>query len=172
MTDSARATSTQGKNDLYGVTRIVSGGQTGVDRAALDFALAQKIEHGGWCPKGRLAEDGAIPNQYVLRETESREYRVRTERNVVDSDGTLLLYRYRLSGGTLLTHRFAKEHERPVYRVRLERPGNWLPLIEWLQDTAITTLNVAGPRESSNPGIAEETRLALEALQKACPILE
>ncbi|MFN3190977.1 MAG: putative molybdenum carrier protein [Aureliella sp.] len=157
---------------LYGVTRIVSGGQTGVDRAALDFAIASQIEHGGWCPKGRLAEDGTIPQFYALTETESREYRVRTERNVVDSDGTLLLYRNRLSGGTLLTHRYAKQHQRPVCRVRLERPGNWLAVIEWLKEHEIRILNVAGPRESSNPGVAADALRALEALQTACPILD
>lgn len=159
-------------NQLYGVTRIVSGGQTGVDRAALDFAIANQIEHGGWCPRGRLAEDGPIPEFYRLEETESSEYRVRTERNVVDSDGTLLLYRFRLSGGTLLTHRFAKQHQRPVCRVRLDRSNPWLPVMEWLQDNDIQVLNVAGPRESSNPGIGDETRRALDAFITAFPLLD
>lgn len=86
-----------------GVRRIVSGGQTGVDRAALDVAMQLSIEHGGWCPRGRLAEDGTIPSRYDLRETRSAKYHVRTERNVVDSDATLILYRKSLTGGTLLT---------------------------------------------------------------------
>ena len=72
--------------------KIVSGGQSGVDRAALDFALENKIPCGGWCPKGRLAEDGRIHHRYPLRETSSTDYRVRTQANVEDSDGTLILY--------------------------------------------------------------------------------
>src|SRR3954462_12829698 len=69
---------------------IVSGGQTGADRAALDWAIANGIRHGGWCPRGRLAEDGVIPDFYKLRETVSTEYAVRTERNICDSDGTVI----------------------------------------------------------------------------------
>ncbi len=91
-------------------SRIVSGGQTGVDRAALDVAIALGIEHGGWCPRGRLAEDGTIPARYLLRETSSSEYAVRTEQNVIDSDGTLVIYYQRLQRGSLLTYRLAKEH--------------------------------------------------------------
>src|SRR5688572_12994856 len=89
------------------VQRIVSGGQTGVDRGALDAAIALGIEHGGWCPRGRLAEDGQIPRRYQLTETKTSKYRERTERNVLDSDGTLILFRALLSGGTELTRRLA-----------------------------------------------------------------
>ena len=92
--------------------KIISGGQTGVDRAALDVAVELEIPHGGWCPKGRLAEDGRIPDSYKLRETTSREYAVRTEQNVLDSDGTLILYRESISGGTELTLRLAEKHRR------------------------------------------------------------
>ena len=94
-----------GPEPTYIPSRIVSGGQTGVDRAALDVAIAIGIEHGGWCPAGRLAEDGVVPPQYDLRETDSNEYPVRTELNVADSDATLILYEGKLKGGTLLTQK-------------------------------------------------------------------
>jgi len=135
--------------------RIVSGGQTGVDRAALDVALELGLEHGGWCPRGRLAEDGEIPTRYGLRETASAEYRVRTEQNVVDSDGTLILTVGEPGGGTALTVTFCRKHGRPCLVLDLEA----LPddpaetLARWLGEHRIATLNVAGPRESGAPGI-------------------
>lgn len=133
--------------------RIVSGGQTGVDRAALDVAIELGIEHGGWCPRGRIAEDGQIPPIYQLRETEAAEYSVRTERNVIDSDGTLILYQTRLQGGTQLTNRLAKSHGKPLLCVRLDHTVNIGAIQKWLRDAQIQSLNVAGPRESSRPGI-------------------
>lgn len=142
---------------MLGVQRIVSGGQTGVDRAALDAAISLNIEHGGWCPRGRLAEDGVIPSRYQLRETEATEYGVRTEQNVVDSDGTLLLYKERLQRGTLLTYRMAQKHARPALRVRLDRPLDVPAIQRWLVDNKIRTVNIAGPRASSCPGIEQET---------------
>ena len=99
---------------------IVSGGQTGVDRAALDVAIAIGIGHGGWCPAGRLSEDGTIPSRYDLQETDSPEYPVRTEKNVIDSDATLLLYEGRLKGGTLLTRRICVRHGKPDLVVRID----------------------------------------------------
>src|SRR4030042_6079458 len=93
--------------------KILSGGQTGADRSALDVAIALGISHGGWCPRGRLAEDGRIPDRYQLRETDYREYAVRTEQNVVDSDATLILCSGVLSGGTELTLRLAERHHGP-----------------------------------------------------------
>jgi len=133
--------------------KIVSGGQTGVDRAALDAAIALGWEHGGWCPRGRLAEDGAIPERYRLVETESRQYAARTERNVVDSDATLILSRGPLSGGTELTRQFCRRHGRPHRVVDLEQPGPPVELADWLRRHRVAVLNVAGPRESQSPGI-------------------
>lgn len=145
------------------VKRIVSGGQTGVDRAALDIAIELGIEHGGWCPKGRIAEDGRIPSLYQLRETNVPEYSVRTERNVIDSDGTLILYQAKLQGGTLLTQRLAKSHGKPLAIVRLDLPIDIRTIQQWLSEYQIESLNVAGPRESSRPGIGP---LAANALRR------
>src|SRR5690606_31296737 len=92
---------------------IISGGQTGVDRAALDAALALGIEHGGWCPLGRWAEDGRIPERYRLRETNSPDYAVRTCRNVDEADATLIVAPAPLIGGTRLTYEYAVQTGKP-----------------------------------------------------------
>lgn len=138
--------------------KIISGGQTGVDRGALDAAIALGIEHGGWCPQGRLAEDGRIPDCYRLEEIDSPDYPLRTERNVFDSDATLILRRGQLSGGTLLTLRFTEEHGRPCLVVDLEAPLSPADVRQWLREYKVAVLNVAGPRESQSPGIAQLTR--------------
>ncbi len=140
--------------------RIVSGGQTGADRAALDWAILEGIEHGGWCPEGRLAEDGRIPNQYQVVELEGGGYRARTRRNVLDSDGTLIVNRGLMEGGTLLTQQFAEKLGKP-YLVFQADPGlrveQSASLANWLGENQIRVLNVAGPRESNKPGIYIET---------------
>jgi len=135
--------------------KIISGGQTGVDRGALDAAIALGIEHGGWCPQGRLAGDGRIPDRYRLEETDSPDYPIRTERNVLDSDATLILCRGQISGGTLLTLRFAEQHQRPCLAVDLDMPLPPAEIRQWLRENNIKVLNVAGPRESQSPGIAQ-----------------
>ena len=147
----------------HGVERIVSGGQTGVDRGALDAAIALGIPHGGWCPRGRGAEDGVIADKYQLQEHASRDYAERTRQNVIDSDGTLILYRERLQGGTLLTHRFAQQLNKPLLRMRLDRPVHYDRIVLWLQTSSIRVLNIAGPRGSSHSGIA---MLAFEVVCK------
>jgi hypothetical protein len=148
--------------------KIVSGGQTGVDRAALDVALAAGVVVGGWCPRGRKAEDGVIPETYPLHETPSAHYRERTERNVRDSDGTLILVRGNVSGGTALTVQFALAQGRPHRVVRLDRPGAMAEepgaTLDWIAANGIATLNVAGPRESQRPGITEAARAFMENL--------
>lgn len=136
-------------------SRIVSGGQTGVDRGALDAAMALGIPHGGWCPKGRLAEDGTIPLLYELAETDTPAYAARTERNVLDSDATLILCRGRPSGGTDLTLRLARRHARPCTLVDLDEPA-LAGVRRWLATVQPATLNIAGPRESQAPGIASQ----------------
>ncbi len=147
--------------DSHFVRRIVSGGQTGVDRGGLEAAIALGIEHGGWCPRGRIAEDGSIPPDYRLIESASSDYWVRTEQNVVDSDGTILLYRDTLSGGTKFTQKMAKKHSRPYCLVNLNSDWEPRPIRQWLNEHQISVLNVAGPRESSQPGIFAESRDAL-----------
>lgn len=138
------------------IERLVSGGQTGVDRAALDVAIACGIPHGGWCPRGRLSEAGPIPARYQLTETDSAKYWVRTEQNVIDSDGTLILYRRERSGGTSFTERMTHKHGRPCccLDLMLDPPPDTVK--QWINGTAICTLNVAGPRESTAPGIYQQ----------------
>jgi hypothetical protein len=150
-----------------GVRRIVSGGQSGVDRAALDVALARGIPCGGWCPRGRRAEDGPLPPRYPLTETPSAGYAERTTWNVRDSDGTLILNAGRLSNGTRLTAREARALGRPHLLIPLDRqtPAAQVRAIRaWLREHRISTLNVAGPRESKRPGIYRLAAALLRAL--------
>lgn len=146
------------------VEKIISGGQTGVDRAALDVALAMGIHCGGWCPKGRRAEDGRIPSRYPLLEITSSSYAPRTKRNVRESDATLILIRGEPRGGTLLTHRTAAQLDKPCLSVDLDAPTALADIRVWLRANAIRILNVAGPRESQSPGIALEATRLLHAL--------
>ena len=143
--------------------RIVSGGQTGVDRAALDVALELGIPCGGWCPKGRRAEDGLIPEAYPLNESPTANYAERTALNVKDSDGTLILSRGPLRGGTALTKTFAERYRRPYLVVELRDATPQL-IHEWLSENSIRILNVAGPRETSQPGITRQAATFLRAL--------
>ncbi|QDU61107.1 Putative molybdenum carrier [Planctomycetes bacterium Pan216] len=138
--------------------KIVSGGQTGVDRAALEAAIALNIAHGGWCPKGRRAEDGTVPSRYELVEADSRDYAVRTERNVVDSDGTLIVAPGELSGGTALTAKLCRNHEKPLLVLSLEEPAAGERFPTWLAESSIEVLNVAGPRESEVEGESLQVR--------------
>ncbi len=140
------------KPSVHIPNKIVSGGQTGVDRAGLELALAMGIEHGGWCPRGRLAEDGRIPPHYKLKETPSRDYKARTRQNVIDSDATLILYATKVSGGTLLTRRIAVELDRPYLCVRISDQAA-AEIAEWLNEVRPSVLNIAGPRDSSSPNI-------------------
>ena len=135
------------------IEKIVSGGQTGVDRAALDCAIALDIPHGGWCPAGRSAEDGIIPGRYRLVETDSPEYVDRTRKNVEDSDGTLILNRETLEGGTVATLAFARSLNKPFMLVDLDDPPGADAVRNWLVTNKIKRCNVAGPRESKRPSI-------------------
>jgi hypothetical protein len=144
------------------IEKIVSGGQTGVDRAGLDVAMALGLDCGGWCPKGRRAEDGVIPAHYVLRETPSADYRQRTEWNVRDSDATLILTRGEPAGGTALTQRLAVAWRKPCLIVDLQTDPAPRTVRSWLATHSVAVLNIAGPRESGCPGISSQARMFLE----------
>jgi hypothetical protein len=133
--------------------KIISGGQTGVDRAALDVAIAKGFPCGGWCPLGRRAEDGRIADCYPLIETPKRRYQQRTQWNVRDSDATLILATGELTGGTRLTARIAEVQGKPCFRVDFLDPPSVTWLLEQLQAKSIRVLNIAGPRESTEPGV-------------------
>lgn len=144
---------------------IVSGGQTGADRAALDFSIAHGIPHGGWCPRQRRAEDGAIPAEYLLRETPSSHYSQRTEWNVRDSDATVVFsIKARLTGGTRLTFELARRLDKPVLHLSREEadvPSAADRLRTFLDGEQARSLNVAGPRASQEPEIGDFVRAVL-----------
>ena len=135
--------------------KIVSGGQTGVDRAALEWALANNVPHGGWCPKARWAEDGSIPPQFQLKETGTKNPSVRTRRNVRDSGGTVIFSKcVELAGGTAETVAFARKSGKPllhlVSSMTISRAAALLNA--FLAEHRISVVNVAGPRESEEAG--------------------
>lgn len=143
---------------------FISGGQTGADRAALDFAMTAGYAHEGWCPRTRRAEDGVIANCYQLRETPSREYLQRTEWNVRDSDGTLVFSgTAKATGGTLRTVQFARAHAKPVLVLHpgLDPVTAGEKVAEWVRQHGIRRLNVAGTRASKSPGIGAFTQTVL-----------
>lgn len=169
------------------IVKIVSGGQTGADRGALDAAIYASIPHGGWCPKGRKAEDGVIPAKYKLTEMRSADYLKRTEANVVDSDATLLITFGRPTGGSRRTLEFCVKHAKPYHHVDLttvsmgkavEDICRWLDGDPELNDyeeyearhSKECVLNVAGSRESKAQGIEHETmRLVVDVLRRTNP---
>ena len=151
------------------LNKIVSSGSTGVDRAALDVGLALGLPIGGWCPRGRRAEDGRIPARYPLVETPERHYEARTRRNIEDSDGTLILNRGTLDGGTALTARHARQIGQPCRVVALEEGITPAAFREWLAAYHIRVLNVAGPRESKRPGVYAAAVRGLGALLGVSP---
>ncbi len=124
-----------------------------MDRAALDTALELALDCGGWCPRGRRAEDGPLDKRYPLGETTLRRYGQRTDWNVRDSDGTLILFRTGMDGGTRLTWERARNRGRPCRRVDLDLDPGTEPVRRWIRRHRIQILNVAGPRESSSPGV-------------------
>ncbi|HYN79713.1 MAG TPA: putative molybdenum carrier protein [Lamprocystis sp. (in: g-proteobacteria)] len=144
--------------------RVFSGGQTGVDRAALEAALALGLPIGGWCPAGRLAEDGPIPTGYALTPTPSTDDATRTEWNVRDSDATLILHRGDLAGGTRLTIQLSRRWGRPLLLRNLDHPVVVAELVAWLRMNSVRVLNCAGPRESECPGIQAQAQSVLSVV--------
>ena len=146
------------------MTTIISGGQVGVDRAALAWALRNGVQHGGWCPAGRRAEDGRVPDQFVLQELPSRSYLARTRRNVVESDGTLIIAPADdLSGGTLATQQVAARVGKPCFIATPARDGE-SELHRWISEHRIQTLNVAGPRRAEGVDLVALVDRALDSL--------
>lgn len=144
----------------YRPDRVVSGGQTGVDRAALDAALELGLPCGGYVPKGRKAEDGRLDERYPVTELETEEYPARTERNVLESSATLVLVRREPTGGTRLTIELCRRHRKPCRVVKLDG-GAVVGIKVLLEELRPRVLNVAGPRESTEPGIYAAARAAL-----------
>ena len=146
------------------IERIISGGQTGVDRAALDAARARGLPCGGWCPKGRKAEDGPLAARYPLIETPSDDYAQRTEWNIRDSDGTLVLTDGELSGGTAQTVQMAVRFGKPYLVLDLSQRPTPESVLAWAITHQVHIVNVAGPRESKSPGIYDRARQFLNEI--------
>ena len=142
------------------ITKIMSGGQTGTDRAALDFAIANGIPYGGWLPKGRKTEDGTLDLKYHLQEMPTTDYPKRTEKNVLDSEGTVIISHGLLTGGSALTREFSKKHQKHWIHIDLKEltlSQAAERLLHWIQEREIKVLNVAGPRARKDPNIYSKT---------------
>ena len=138
------------------IRKIISGGQTGADQAALDAAIEMGTPHGGWVPLGRMTENGRLSRRYKMQEINAIDYDQRTELNVIDSDGTLLFSQGELKGGSALTKRLARKHLKPCLHIDIETMSEYkaVEIIKsWLEVRNIETLNVAGPRASESPVI-------------------
>ncbi|MFC1535458.1 YpsA SLOG family protein [Thermodesulfobacteriota bacterium] len=149
------------------IKKIISGGQTGADIAALDVAIEMGIPHGGWIPKGRLTEDGRLSDEYKLQEMPSDSYAKRTERIVVDSHGTLIVSHGDLNGGSLYTQKMAKKHNRPCLHIDLNKTTAFdaaVKINDWIYGYKIEVLNVAGPRASKDPKIYQGVKDILEVV--------
>ncbi len=139
-----------------GIIKIISGGQTGADQAALDAAIEMGVPHGGWVPLGRMTENGRLSPRYNMQEIDAINYDLRTEKNVTDSDGTLLFSSGTLKGGSLLTKKLARKYLKPCLHIDIEktREAEAVEIIKsWLDVRKIEVLNVAGPRASESPVI-------------------
>lgn len=143
----------------YRPRKIISGGQTGVDRAALDAALELGIPIGGWCPRGRKSEDGTIPDKYPLIETPKSYSLQRTEWNIRDSDATLILNIGELEGGTKRTLEIVQNISKPVMIIQLEQKQSVKKAISWLSMNRVEILNIAGPRSSKRPSVYQQAFL-------------
>jgi Circularly permutated YpsA SLOG family len=154
---------------MKSIQKIVSGGQTGADRAALDWALAHEVPCGGWCPKGRKAEDGPIDAKYPLKEANSASYIQRTEWNARDSDATVLFsIEPTLTGGSLKTMELARRHGKPCLHVCAGGANAVGTLKVFVREHGVKVLNVAGPRASEEPGVGEFVRKTLEKALVIC----
>ena len=147
------------------VKKIISGGQTGADQAALDVAINLGISYGGWIPKGRITENGVLSEKYKLKEMETSNYNKRTEQNVIDSDGTLIVSHGKLTGGSDYTREMALYHKRSFLHIDLNETIAFQAakrIRSWISEQGIKILNVAGPRASKDPNIYQSTVDILE----------
>ncbi len=138
------------------IRKIISGGQTGADQAALDAAIKLGIPHGGWIPKGRLTEKGALPEKYKLTEMPDSSYASRTEQNVIDSNGTIIISHGPLTEGSEYTRQMAIKHHRPWLHIDLNKTPAFKSanlISSWIKKNSIEILNVAGPRASKDSQI-------------------
>lgn len=155
-------------NARDGLEKVISGGQTGVDRAALDAARAAGVPADGWCPRGRRAEDGVIDARYPLQETETAAYSERTRLNVRDSDATLIIGAPSRSGGTQLTAQEAARLRKPLLHCEADVSANRVEeVVDWLRRHHVRVLNIAGPRASEAPGIYERAFELVSAILSA-----
>lgn len=149
--------------------KIISGGQTGADRAALDVAIELGIPHGGYLPKGRKTEAGRLPAKYDLKEMPTDSYPKRTEQNVIDSDATLIISHGALTGGSDYTRQVAQKHGKPWIHVDASRTSidSAVQLVRaWINGSEVKVLNVAGPRASKDPKIYGTTKRLITTLIK------
>ncbi len=149
------------------VNKIISGGQTGADRAALDTAIKFNMPHGGWITRGRRTESGPLPGCYNLVEMASRDYPARTRKNIIDADGTIIIARGPLTGGSHLTHKIAMQAGKFLCRIDLLEQDIFeasLIIQDFIVSHHIQVLNVAGPRASHDPDIYFDVRTILQAV--------
>jgi hypothetical protein len=147
------------------IKKIISGGQTGADRAALDVALKFGIPHGGWIPKGRKTEKGPLPEKYKLQEMPTDSYEARTEQNVLDSNGTLIISRGKLTGGSDYTRKMTLKHKKQLLGIDLNYTGHFdgaSLAASWIKLQRVQVLNVAGPRASEDRQIYSDVVIILE----------
>ena len=149
------------------INKIISGAQTGADRAGLDFAINNSIPHGGWVPKGRLAEDGVVPEKYKVTESKSEKYPPRTAANIHDSDATLIFTGNKPDKGTLLTIKLCQSMNKPCLVVNIEEAGAVNKITDWMKSVKPGVLNIAGNRESFLPGIHGKVFEILQAVRDA-----
>ena len=151
------------------IQKIISGGQTGADRAALDFAIRHNIPYGGWVPKGRKTEDGSLPEKYNLQEMPTGQYSKRTEKNILDPDGTLIVSHGLLTGGSALTTKFAELHGKPWIHIDLEMTSYSeaaMMIQECIGQNRIKIMNVAGPGAVKDPMIYQAVMELLEEMKR------
>ncbi len=142
------------------IQKIISGGQTGADQAGLDFAIEHNIPHGGWIPKGKRTEAGELEDKYNLIEMPTKSYPKRTEKNVIESDGTAIFTHGRLKGGGLLTKKKALAHGKPFLHINLNELSTTAAstlLANFIRSSDIRCLNIAGTRASKDSQIYSNT---------------